>query len=84
MIADLNNWYPKLKAGGVLAGHDYLHAAPIVGGPKFMVIEAVTMFRQKLPEHEFFVTSEHLPSWIIVKPEGEVNCRRTKKEDLGL
>lgn len=40
--ADLNAWYPKVRAGGVLAGDDYVNAS--IGEMKFGVIEAVNRF----------------------------------------
>jgi len=44
---DLNDWLPKLKRGGVIAGHDY------VDYPEFGVIKAVDEF---IEEHGFEMT----------------------------
>ncbi len=32
LIADMNAWYPKVKKGGVIAGHDYYPDQPTWGG----------------------------------------------------
>ncbi len=38
VVADIAAWLPKIKSGGVIAGHDYSHPK----GKQFGVIEAVT------------------------------------------
>jgi len=64
VYADLNAWYPKVRPGGVLAGHDYVaHTLPC--GVKFGVIEALTRFTAEmslelhvdgeLPWHDWFI-----------------------------
>lgn len=63
--ADLMAWYPKVKSGGIIAGHDYM--THVNSRVKFGVIEAVTVFAKhyKLQVH---ITKDHPPSWIAVKP----------------
>jgi len=31
VLEDIQNWWPKLKVGGVMAGHDYLFASQVTG-----------------------------------------------------
>jgi hypothetical protein len=69
---DLEAWYPKLKVGGVLGGHDYIskedtlklgHSVP------FGVIDAVTDFRERhgFAEGNFHLTYEAYASYYMVK-----------------
>jgi len=64
---DLKNWWPKLKPGGLISGHDYqkhTHNKQVFG-----VVEAVDRF---VKEHqlELHVTRESkFPSWYFFKPE---------------
>ena len=76
---DLNAWFPKVKVGGVIGGHDYIsraelrqyanagyeteHSAP------FGVIEAVRDFRKKhsLSENNLHITTEIYSSYFMVK-----------------
>lgn len=49
--ADLRAWWPKVRAGGVLAGHDYFRAAPTCRDGtqiQFGVIPAVNRFTAEL------------------------------------
>lgn len=39
VLADLNAWYPKMKSGGIISGHDYL-------ARQYGVKEAVAAFRR--------------------------------------
>lgn len=65
---DLNQWWPKVKTGGIISGHDYFEVtAPAY---KFGVIEAVNEFRveNKISDDDFYVTPEsYAPSWFIIK-----------------
>ena len=69
---DLEAWFPKVKVGGVIAGHDYIsredtirlgHSVP------FGVIEAVSDFRKKhgFAEDNFHITNEAYASHFTVK-----------------
>lgn len=65
--ADLINWWPKVKRGGILSGHDYFEAASKY---KFGVIQAVDEFRinNSISDVDFYVTpEEYAPSWFIIK-----------------
>lgn len=77
---DLHAWYPKVRAGGVLAGHDYYDALademlePTIGatGPKedltsYGVKSAVDEFAALLGV-EIQVTEEQYPTWYFQKP----------------
>lgn len=62
---DLQLWYPKLKPGGILAGHDFLDGNLPEGC--FGVASAVHMFEQKtgLRAQQ---TGSRWPSWYLRKP----------------
>lgn len=64
--ADLSAWYPKLKAGGVLAGHDFVDGT-FLGG-QYGVKSAVEGFvrDRKLC---LYLTQENWKSWYFVKPD---------------
>lgn len=66
VVEDITLWWPKVRSGGILAGHDYLDG--IVSGTDFGVKRAVDEFAhsQNLP----IIASLELdyPSWFIVKP----------------
>lgn len=66
-LADLNVWYPKLKFGGLLAGHDFLDGENICGS-NFGVRSAVFDFL-KNKTHTLYVTREQWPSWWFTKYE---------------
>lgn len=57
---DLRNWWPKLKTGGIFAGHDYAHIF------HFKVIECVDDF---VKQHGLglHITDDEVPTWITVK-----------------
>lgn len=60
----LRQWWPKLKSGGIFAGHDYdAESYP-------QTVAAVDAFVASLPEKIQFNTTgeEKLPSWWFVKP----------------
>ena len=64
---DIHAWWPKLRRGGILAGHDYKHF--------FGCYFAIQEFARKM-NIEFFVTSGECgdnremdsPSWYLLKP----------------
>lgn len=72
VLEDLESWYPKVKSGGVLSGHDYIDGDLTLrmGHPvRFGVIEAVTDFRKKynITDEQFHVTDEAYASYYILK-----------------
>ncbi len=62
---DLRVWWPKIRTGGVFAGHDYLDGDLEAG--RFRVRSAVDEFAA---EHRLAVwsTAEEWPSWITLRP----------------
>lgn len=60
---DIKNWYPKVKTGGILAGHDYLDGELMEGS--FGVKRAVLEYFGKT--HHIYVTDEDWPSWYVIK-----------------
>jgi predicted O-methyltransferase YrrM len=61
---DLELWWPKLKKGGLFAGHDYLDGDLPQG--KFGVKSAVNEFL-KADLQKLFVTPEAWPTWYLIK-----------------
>jgi hypothetical protein len=61
---DILAWWPKVKVGGVLAGHDYLDGEIPEG--IFGVKQAVNEFAAK-NKLKLFVIQEKWPSWYIIK-----------------
>jgi len=61
---DLALWYPKVKNGGFIVGHDYIVF------PDFGVLRAVNEF---ITEHglalEFLTTKDKFESWAVRKPD---------------
>ena len=62
---DIRFWWPKLKSGGIFAGHDYLDGEIPEGtfGVKKAVDEFVQSHRLTL-----FVVEEKWPTWYLQKP----------------
>ena len=61
---DLELWWPKVKTGGVFAGHDYLNAEFSQG--VFGVKQAVREFA-RAEGQKIYQTSEKWPTWYIIK-----------------
>lgn len=57
VIADITAWYPKVKSGGIISGHDYSWGAG--------VRQAVDEFFSSRNDHQF---TESEGCWIIEKP----------------
>jgi hypothetical protein len=65
---DINAWYPKVKKGGVLSGHDFVDLVRGVNGAPCdcAVKTVVTEFARKT-DKEILVTAEKdFPSWLVV------------------
>jgi hypothetical protein len=60
---DLNLWFPKIKDGGLMAGHDFLDS-----GFNFGVRSAVLDFLEDKP-YELYNTLEDWPSFYFIKSE---------------
>lgn len=62
---DIAAWWPKIKPGGILSGHDYIKEHHIRKIP-FGVIQAVTEFAEK-EKLEVKKTSDQYASWWVIK-----------------
>jgi hypothetical protein len=71
-LNDMQWWWPKVRQGGIMAGHDYIETTS-KQGTKFGVIEAVRQFMsdKKIPEHLLHVTNEGYKTWMLYRQEGE-------------
>lgn len=66
--ADLSAWVPKVKSGGIVAGHDFRTVSPD-SAVKYGVVEAVTGFTKAQDISPWFVlTGDRIPSWLWVQP----------------
>lgn len=60
---DLEAWWPKLRRGGIFAGHDYDKSDKDVKGVVKAVDEHIKRFGLKL----YLTGEEHYPSWYVRK-----------------
>lgn len=77
VYADLVAWYPKVRKGGVVAGHDYINYTNIPWNPSnFRVREAVDNFFDaekkevtEIPDDWFAYNGNvfRFPSWYLIK-----------------
>ena len=67
VLADLNAWWPKVKVGGVISGHDYIANKTLKSGVTFGVIEAVAEFRKQNGNPPMAVTAEKKASFFMIK-----------------
>ncbi|MER3522543.1 MAG: hypothetical protein C4326_00385 [Ignavibacteria bacterium] len=65
--ADLHAWYPKLRAGGVFAGHAFVDG--VVEAGEFGVKSGVEEFIKPLHIELFFTQESEWKSWYFVKPD---------------
>lgn len=61
-VNDIRIWWPKVRSGGILAGHDYNSRNKLYG-----VVEAVDEFVEANNIKYFYTTKEYPKSWIILK-----------------
>ena len=81
--ADLAAWYPKVRPGGVVSGHDYLDS-PNCCGSEFGVKTAVREFCGTIGVTELFVCqTEPFPNWHFVKPNGMGGAQGTERPTVG-
>ena len=66
--ADLEAWWPKIKKGGFIAGHDYIIRDDSCA--RFGVICAVNEFVEKYGLRIDYLTNELYASFVIQKPRG--------------
>ncbi len=65
VMTDLTCWWPKVRPGGVLAGHDYF--LYIATNLRIEVPIAVNEFFSRVAPRPLAVTRDDLPSWLAVK-----------------
>jgi predicted O-methyltransferase YrrM len=66
--ADIQAWWPKVRAGGILAGHDYYEVSPTCKDGtqiNFGVIPAVNRFVESLG---LILHVDHDTDWFVEKP----------------
>lgn len=82
VISDLYDWYPKVRPGGILSGHDYFDARadaelePMRWDAATYHKDELTSYGVKSAVDEFVgnlkvtleVTPEEFPTWLFVKP----------------
>jgi hypothetical protein len=63
-------WAPKVKIGGIIAGHDYAHHHG------FGVIEAINAYTRAHNIIDWYIVKGHMPTYFWVKKENnETNCQ---------
>jgi len=67
-MKDLETWYPKVRVGGLIAGHDFLDGDNICGS-EFGVKSAVTEFMEEKGQ-KFNITRGPWPTWWCLKAKG--------------
>lgn len=66
VYADLLAWWPKVRSGGVLAGHDYCRTT-LSCGVTFGVVEAVNRFCAERGLTVLVADEQPWPSWFLLK-----------------
>jgi len=64
LLADIRAWYPKVKNGGVVSGHDFVEGT--IGVSNFTVKSDLRSYLED-GDDILYVTLEAWPSWIIIK-----------------
>ena len=59
VLEDVEAWWPKVRPGGIIAGHDFTHLPLARAVVKFLRIHARTA--------KIYVTADHPASWIVAK-----------------
>lgn len=62
VVKDLNDWWPLVKSGGYLAGHDYTRNLPWIE-----VVDALNFFMDQKGLNFHSLTQEECSSWSIRK-----------------
>jgi len=71
ILQDLKIWSPKVREGGLIAGHDFLDEELLINGVRtvFGVKHAVTEF---FPGRRIGITNERFPTWYVIKESAPV------------
>lgn len=72
---DLRRWWPKLRVGGLMSGHDYQFQHQTIGpGYTFGVRDAVDEFAARRSIRVYSTMESYLPSFYFLKcvPDGDI------------
>lgn len=70
VLEDLNAWYPKVKKGGIIAGHDTYCDPGNVSYEFFDVEGALSEFFTKEQQEQIYLTNEYAyKTWVYIKSE---------------
>lgn len=70
VLDDLNAWYPKVKKGGIIAGHDTYCDPHNISYEFFDVEGALEEFFTEEQQENIHLTNEYAyKSWVYIKPE---------------
>ena len=70
VLADLKSWYPKVKNGGIIAGHDVYCDQNNAFREHFDVEGALAEFFSEEQQENIHLTNEYAyRTWIYLKPE---------------
>lgn len=67
VLEDLNCWYPKLKKGGAISGHDF-YPNPNEETSYFGVDDAVKEFFANDLDNVYLTSEQYYKSWVYFKP----------------
>ena len=70
ITADIESWWPKLKPGGIFAGHDYIHPNHKKLRKKAVRFEVKPVVDQFVKDNNLVLhkTQEAFASWFLKKP----------------
>ena len=74
VFEDLRAWAPKVKADGLILGHDYANH-PLAQQMQFGVVEAVNQFVRESGCGFLFLTLESYPTYVLAKSTDSRSCR---------
>lgn len=80
VTADLRAWYPKVRPGGMIAGHDFTFDGndDLPHGGTFGVRPAVFDFLADKPSVLYVAKAEEWPTWHFWKPVSAARAKRAK------
>lgn len=76
VAADLRAWFPKVRPGGVFAGHDYI---PDDAPEQWGVRRAVDEFAREMGLQVGVTAEEHWPSWYAIRPPRRLRRSTARK-----
>jgi hypothetical protein len=71
-LRDIRSWWPRVRQGGIIAGHDYTDTTSR-NGATFGVIQAVDDFMAEkgIDKNLLHITDAGFRSWMLFKQDGE-------------